>query len=408
MIFPKSFLRGGLAPAHGPRYPILMKSLLFFSTLLMSLGLLSGTLWAKSLPSAFFAPDLPLGHKVWAVQAGADHFSRQAISDDQGKKQDASHFKRTQVELAAAYGLTEQITATLGGRFRQNKGEQSSQGLESALARVGYGAPFKENWWGALTLQWRQALFKTTPEQTDLALGDDGAELSVRGAVFWQRQERQIWSLAAAYVAPHDLSTEIDYQLRGTWITLPQGPRTWAFSLGVEGVYSLKQGPYQSDPTQRPRPWPSTNLYRSFNRAWTMPFGQIAAQQKNWWAGLKVGMQVQGNSTDQGWAVGLQLEYRGGGVAAVTKKIERFKEYAVEGMVIQVSPRGKFVKIDQGLRDGIDRGTPVDIFQSDYLGQNILVASGTAYQVGDSWAVVRIVQKFKTEPLQTGMIIRAK
>ncbi len=361
------------------------------------------------LPEAYFAPEVPLGEKAWAVQTTVDYFNRQAAYNDDGQKVEASHFTRTQGEVSFAYGFTDQIFAAAGGRYRQNKGEQSSQGLESMVARLGYGAWFDPAWLGVLSLQWRHAMFKTAVDEKDLALGDDGDELSVQGSLFWPRKERQIWSLAVAYVAPHDLSTEIDYRLQGTWLTRPRptGPN-WSLGVGVEGVVSLKQGPYQQDPSQRPKPWPSTNLYRSFNRAWTIPFVQIAAGEKNWHFSVQGGMHVQGNSTDKGITVLANLVYRGGGISQTTRKIERFKEYAVEGMVIQVSPRGKFVKIDQGLRDGLDRGSTVDIFQSDYLGQNILFAAGTVYQVGDTWAVVRILSKFKTEPLQTGMIIRAK
>ena len=364
---------------------------------------------AANFPEAYFSSALPLGEKAWSIQMAIDYFSRLAVYDDDGKEQDASDFTRAQTEVGFAYGFTDQIFAVAGGRYRHNKGDQSSQGLESAFARLGYGAAIKDKWFGGLMLGWRQALFKTAVDQTDLALGDDGAVLGVQGSLFWQRDERQIWSLSAAYVAPHDLSTEIDYQLQGTWLMRPQVKKpTWSIGVGVQGVVSLKQGPYQNDPTSRPKPWPSTNLYRSFNRAWTMPYMQVAANIKNWYFNLQGGMHVQGNSTDRGVAIIANLVYRGGGISKTERKVERFKEYTVEGMVIQVSPRGRFVKIDQGLRDGLDRGTPVDIFQSDYLGQNILVASGTTLQVGDSWAVVRILQKYKIEPLQTGMIIRAR
>ena len=139
-----------------------------------------------------------------------------------------------------------------------------------------------------------------------------------------------------------------------------------------------------------------------------MPYLKFLVASKSWTVTLQGGYVLQGRSTDKGVHLVGTVGWRGGGPNPMAQKLGNFKEYTIEAMAIKISPRGKFVKIDQGLKDGVDRGAPADIYQSDYLGKNVLFASGVVYQAGDSWAVIRILQKFKIEPLQTGMIVRVK
>jgi hypothetical protein len=354
--------------------------------------------------------DLPLAKNAWAVQAQGEYFSRQAAFDDDGQEVEGSNFHRMQGQIGFQYGITDKIFARAGLRYRQNSGLETSQGLESIFGRVGYGDQINARWKASLALQWRHPMFSVEREQTTLGLGDDGDELSVQANIFYQAKAAYLTALSVAYVVPNDLSPEIAAEIQ-QMITSKQRVESqvnFAAAVGMAGVFSLQNGPYQQDPAQAPPRWVSTNLYRSFNRQWAMPFGKIIAGKKNWTASVQAGYIMHGRSTDKGVQILGSISWRGGGKSSLAKKLDAFKEYTVEAMAIKISPRGKFIKIDQGLRDGVDRGAPADIYQSDYLGKNVLFAAGTVYQVGDTWAVIRILQKFKTEPLQTGMVVRIR
>jgi len=354
--------------------------------------------------------DLPLAQGSWAAQGEGEYFTRTGAWDDDGQELKVDDFKRKQAQIDFKYGLTDKIFGDAGLRYRQNAGLETSRGFESVFARLGYGDQINQRWMAALVLQWRHPLFSLERNQTYLGLGDDGDELSVQGTIFYRAKAPYLTSLSVAYVVPHELSPEIDAELQQIIVLAKKPAADFQYALGggVDAVISLRNGPYQQDPTQRPPKWPSTNLYRSFNRQWVMPFAKIIAGDKTWTTTIKGGLVVQGRSTDKGWAASVLLTWRGGGVSPLEKKVANFKEYTVEALAIKVSPRGKFIKIDQGLRDGVDRGAPADIYQTDYLGKNILFASGEIYQVGDTWAIVRILQKFKIEPLQTGMVVRVR
>ena len=77
-----------------------------------------------------------------------------------------------------------------------------------------------------------------------------------------------------------------------------------------------------------------------------------------------------------------------------------FKEYSNSALVIQVSPRGNFLKIDQGITTNLEKGTLVDIFQSDFFGGNILIARGVIYQVEADTSVVKIKEVYKEIPIK--------
>jgi len=117
---------------------------------------------------------------------------------------------------------------------------------------------------------------------------------------------------------------------------------------------------------------------------------------------------VSGVSTDEGTEFKLLLSWNSLGQTADQNKVESFKEYTVEAAVVKVSPRGKFVKIDRGVSQGVEKGMIIDIFKTDYDGTNILVASGHIQDVGSDWAIVRIVKRYRDVDLENGYVARGR
>ena len=87
-------------------------------------------------------------------------------------------------------------------------------------------------------------------------------------------------------------------------------------------------------------------------------------------------------------------------------KIDAFKEYHVDGSVLKVSARGNFIRIDQGLSTDVEKGMKFDIYQTDYFGGNVLVASGVAYDVGADWSVIKLLKKYKEIEIKPGFAAR--
>ncbi len=86
--------------------------------------------------------------------------------------------------------------------------------------------------------------------------------------------------------------------------------------------------------------------------------------------------------------------------------MESFKEYVVDGSVLKVSARGNFIRIDQGLSTDVEKGMKFDIYQTDYFGGNVLVASGIAYEVGADWSIIKLVKKYKEIEIKPGFAAR--
>jgi hypothetical protein len=96
------------------------------------------------------------------------------------------------------------------------------------------------------------------------------------------------------------------------------------------------------------------------------------------------------------------------GVTAESVKIDSFKEYQIEGSVLKVSARANFIKIDQGLSTDVEKGMLFDIYQTDYFGGNVLVASGYIQEVGSDWSVIKLTKKYSDIQIKPGFAARGK
>ena len=96
----------------------------------------------------------------------------------------------------------------------------------------------------------------------------------------------------------------------------------------------------------------------------------------------------------------------GEGVSSAERKISSFKTYSAEATVTRRSPRGKFVVIDKGLAQGMDKGRKVDIFKTNFTGENILYASGFIYEPKGDSSIVRLIKVFVKEIVEVGFTAR--
>jgi hypothetical protein len=64
------------------------------------------------------------------------------------------------------------------------------------------------------------------------------------------------------------------------------------------------------------------------------------------------------------------------------------------------------VRIDQGLSTDVEKGTKFDIYQTDYFGGNVLVASGYIFEVGSDWSVIKITKKYNEIEIKPGFAAR--
>jgi hypothetical protein len=112
---------------------------------------------------------------------------------------------------------------------------------------------------------------------------------------------------------------------------------------------------------------------------------------------------IGGKNIDKNNVIGVNLIYVTDGQDPVEVKKKAFKEYKVEAEVIQVSPKAKFIKIDKGISDDLNKGVDVDIYA-----EGELVASGVIFKAGTSSAVVKIMKMYRQVTIEPGFAVRAK
>jgi hypothetical protein len=361
--------------------------------------------------------------KGYQIGSYSDYFSTSKFVDKDGVKQDLGSgqtFNRIQSEVAGYYGATSNLQFGLGFRFRKNQatsevnGEKQTatgNGLQSTFASIMYS--FEQ----VNQLQYTiEGLFRYTPYNnqeyvpaTDdpkvLILGDHGNELSAGLGVTYLGKNNNFFTLRTGYRKPGtDLSDEIYWQAEAAlaW-------RYVALIGGVDGITSLKNDPFKNTPTDRPVYYQNqvTELYGSSNREWIAPYlGLNFAMGKTWRLELRGGQVLSGYSTDLGSAFGVNLIKRVD--KSDTRLVDnKFKTYDLESSVTKVSPKKEFVVIDKGLADDFNKGMKIDFFEFDYIGGNILIASGVIVQVKSESSIVKITQHYNVKKeIKEGLIGR--
>jgi hypothetical protein len=288
--------------------------------------------------------------------------------------------------------------------------EATVSGLESALVGMKYSFAENDRWRFALDAQFRSTFYsnevyeqtQTVPDD-EIILGDDGQEIKLGGGLSYQFSRSNYFNSNLYYVIPpNELSAEVAYDLNVTWAL-----EKWWFYFGLAGVSSLSADQYTTDETSKPRMSTANSaLYNSINRAYTRPYLGLAYNATSWKLGAEFAAINSGVSTDSGSEYSLNYTWSNDGITREDRKIESFKEYDVDSAIIKISPRKNFVKIDQGLAQEIEKGMKFDIFQTDYFGGNILVASGVVFEVGTDWSIIKVMKKFNQIEIKEGFAAR--
>ncbi len=95
-------------------------------------------------------------------------------------------------------------------------------------------------------------------------------------------------------------------------------------------------------------------------------------------------------------------------MAPEERKLSEFKEYGIDASIIKTSPRGLFIKIDHGVAQDVEKGMRFDIYKTDYFGGNLLIAEAVAFEVGNDWAILKVVKTFRDVPIEKGQAARSK
>jgi len=328
--------------------------------------------------------------------------------------EDGTGFSLIDVNLAVRYGLAKNLELGALGRFRTlrsavNDVTLSNSGPESLGIIVKYSLPKINNTFYAIGLHYRQTLHTSAsfdssvqiPAET-LILGDSGSEYGVD--LFVTNYSSSLkWDFKLGYSSPaNDLSSEIHYQAQMIYHLSKVG-----LFIGTEGISSLKKDEYTNLPSLKPyQATGAAKLFNSINRENISPYLGINFSYDQMLFSLKGQTVISGKSTDKGNSISLNFSWSSRGLTDESLKIESFKEYIVDGSVLKVSARGNFIRIDQGLSTDVEKGMKFDVYQTDYFGGNVLVASGVIFDVGVDWSVIKLTKRYNEIEIKPGFAAR--
>lgn len=389
---------------------------------LLFLLLLVGTTssWGQT---SYVPPTRVLKERGSQLSFGGDSFTTSSVVDHEGKKlklTDGQSFSRYQGEVNGLFGLTDTFNAGLGVRFRHQTSSFTSgtddinakaTGVQSILGRFLFAFEPVDRTQYTVEGMFRYVPYSNdetdtpNPDLNKLALGDEGHEYSVGLGMTYSSESNNHYTLRGGWRRPgNDLSTEFywngEIALQFRYVTP---------LAGVDGVTSLKNSPYESDPADRPD-WNTgtTQLYNSINREWIAPYvGLNLAFSQAWRVEFKASQVVSGRSTDFGTGFGLTLVRR---MDQAEEKVvdAKFKTYDVEATVTKVSDKKTYLVIDKGLNDDIEKGMKFDFYEYDYVGGNSLVGRGVVVKVSSDKAIVKLTHRFNlAREIKEGLVGRA-
>lgn len=358
-----------------------------------------------------------LNSKAYAFKASSTFFTREGSYDVDGlqlEQIDGTEYKLIDADLALSYGINKNLELTIFGRFRNasstvNNVLTKKSGPESLGVELKYGFAAKGNFHSAVGVHYRQtlysnAIFNSTQEipTEELVLGDSGGEYGVDlyGTYLMGALK---WSGNLGYNSPaNNLSEEIIYKLEAIYQFKNLG-----LLAGIEGSSSLKKDTYTETPGLKPiQATGASNLFNSINREKLAPFLGANYAFDKILLGIKGEKVISGKSTDKGSSITASLSWNTMGISPESVKINSFKEYQIDGSVLKVSARGNFLRIDQGLSTDVEKGGKFDIYQTDYFGGNVLVASGVVFEVGADWSIIKILKKYSDIKIKPGFAAR--
>lgn len=372
-----------------------------------------------------YRPDAaPLGEKGYRIDSKTELFMATGSFDHDGESvsfTDSEAFSVIDSDLRVRYGYGENLEFFVGGGFRNVSATYyvddesittSKAGLERYFGGVRYAAQSSAQLFYAVEGLFGQTPYTNTDYSSlsdvpndEVALGDGGSFYQASVLVSYLSTKDHIYNLMGAYRQPgNNLSPEFVYSANSVWTW-----NTLSASLGVEGVYSTGGDAYSSNPDEKPiQGRAASYLYNSINHFIFSPKVGLYWGMGSWRVGVTGSMVGAGQSTDQGYRMGLELTKVSGGVKVDRRKKETFKEYNIEATVLKVSPRGKFIQIDQGVSQDVEKGMRFDIYDTDFFGGNELIATGIVYEVSLNRAILKLVKKYTKSPVKKGFTARAQ
>jgi len=389
------------------------------SLLLVTTFLLSSYSFAKQVP--YRPASFVINPKSYQIDQSFSMFSTLATFDQDGLEEElveGTSFSMIDSNSALRYGFGDQLELRAGIRYRQLSSEHvsgsdtvsfSNSGLESYMLGGKYAFKSRSKWRFALDASYRMTTYtneefsKTQTPTEEIVLGDSGKEVEIGLHTSYQRNKNHFFSTYFAYKMPsNNMSQEVPYMLESAW-----GYTNWGFRLGLKGVYSLEMDDFKDVPADKPRQSTGpTRMFNSINRSWMTPYVGINYAFNTIRMELSAGQRISGVSTDKGLEGMVNFVWNSRGVTKEDLKVESFKEYEIEATVIKISPRKKFVKIDMGVSQDVDKGMKMDIFQTDFFGGNVLVAQGVVYEVGADWAIIKILKRYRKIEIKNGFLAR--
>ena len=392
------------------KYFLIINFLFFQNICLAELSVLY-TPTAKSLNPESYILDV---NALYSLSAGTYDVSGTKTNFD-----GSDSYSLMEGNLDVGYGIGKKLDVFLKVKFRNvdttyeaSSGTISTtnSGLESFIGSFKYSFDPTDSLWWAIELSYYQTPYENTEYLTsslipdnDIVLGDSGSGYSFGLHTSYKRKRgHYLNSLITYYVPPNNLSSEINYRFQSAWLWTKFG-----FILGIQGISSLSSDVYSSTPDLKPiQATGSSSRFNSINRERLEPFLGMNWGFKKWRLEIEGGQTLAGKSTDHASYVKIGMVYQSLGVSGDSFKIGAFKEYVIDATVLKVSPRGKFLKIDQGISSDVEKGMKFDIFQTDYFGENILVASGVAYEIKSDTTIIKIVKKYKRIKIKKGFAAR--
>ncbi len=358
-----------------------------------------------------------LNPKAYSIMTSAMVWQTSALLDQEGTEiemPEGAEFRLIDLDFGLSYGVSKTLELSLFGRARSvsstlNEVEATNSGIESAGVEVKYAFDPIGKMRYAIAAHFRHAFYSnptyevTLEAPTDeVILGDAGSEYGVDLLATYSSAPWKLDMKLGFNNPANDNSQEVVYKLESMYRFTKLG-----LLAGVDGIYSLKKDEFTETPLLKPlQSKGASNLFYSINREKIAPYLGINYAFDKVLASLKGQTVISGKSTDKGSSILLGLTWNSAGVTPESVKVESFKEYHVDGSVLKVSARGNFLRIDQGLSTDVEKGMKFDIYQTDYFGGNVLVASGIVYEVGADWSVIKLVKKYKDVVIKPGFAAR--
>jgi hypothetical protein len=356
-----------------------------------------------------------LNSSAHLIQLSTSYFQTTGFFDETGILSAlpvGDSFSMLESDFKISYGISKNFEAAVAAKIRNVNSVRGinpvmKTAAESAGVFLKYGFPTVGAFKTAIGARYRQTLYtnrKYDPPQiapdTELVLGDDGSEYAVDFFSTVTKSSMKFIGNFSYFSPANFLSPEIPYKLEWQYLFTKM-----AISIGVDGVLSLHKDPLTSQ-TKPQMSLGATHLFNSINREMLAPYLGVNYSLKSFAIGLIGKAVIRGKSTDAGNSLALNISTGSEGVTSESIKVNSFKEYHIDGSVLKISTKGNLVKIDQGLSSDVEKGMTFDIYQTDYFGGNVLVASGIVIEIGSDWSNIKLIKKYKEIEIKPGFAAR--